>query len=521
MDVPLDLDRRRREPLQQQLFKKIRRAVLDGRLRPGASLPASRVLATQLNVSRNTVLLTYERLIAEGYLQSRETVGTFVSCELPERCLMPAPRAQGDCGQAGGGDVSGIAFRGRAQAVVSNVALSCDFWLGRADPGSFPLKAWRRIASRALDRGGRHLTQYADPRGLPRLREAIAGHLGMARGMKVAPEQVIITSGSQEGLNLVARLLLAPGARVGIENPCYQGAAFLFESYGAQLVPCPVDEAGIRVASLPSGDIRLLYLTPSHQYPLGYTLPLDRRLELLEWVRESGAFLVEDDYDSDFRYRGAPLTALAGLDERGRTIYPGTFSKSIGAGLRLGYLVVPLALAEEAATAKALLDNGHPWLDQAVMSEFIANGQYESHLRRIRKLYGERRDCLVDELRSRFGEVTLSGLEGGMHLAWHLPEELAPAAELQDRVRRQGVGIYTLGSGAAFDFGGCGYSRHTVLLGYSSLSPDRIRSGVDIMARCAEETLSRRGRRRRPAAGRERSAAARSPRSDVGRERTA
>lgn len=483
MEIPIEIDHGSRQSLQGQIFGHFRQRILCGRLKAGAPVPASRALAEQLGVSRNTVLLAYDRLIAEGYLQARGAIGTYVSFELPETCLAAVrPVASPSPAQGESSAHLAIPFFGKAQAVVSAQRLAFDFWLGRPDSHSFPIKAWRRLTNKALATAGARLTEYRDPGGLPELRQAIADHLGAARGISVSPDQVIITAGSQEGLNLVARLLVREGTPVATENPCYQGAAFLFESYYAKMVPVPVDEAGLDVEQLPKKGVMLVYVTPSHQYPLGFTLSLERRLKLIDWARRCGAYIIEDDYDSDFRYRGSPLTALMGLDPHGCVMYLGTFSKSIGAGLRLGYLVVPEALAGAARSAKALLDNGHPWLDQAVMAEFVRSGAYGNHLRRIRHLYCERRDCLVEALRRHFGAVRLSGLESGMHLAWHLPEHYPSASELQNLALRQGVGVYSLSSGAAYDYGGCEYSGRTVVLGFSSLDEHQIRAGVQRIA---------------------------------------
>jgi len=224
---------------------------------------------------------------------------------------------------------------------------------------------------------------------------------------------------------------------------------------------------------------------------MGFTLPLERRLHLLDWARRTGTYIVEDDYDSDFRYRDSPIAALMGLDSHGCVIYLGTFSKSIGAGLRLGYLVVPKHLVGPTHQVKTLLDNGHSWLEQAVLAEFIACGGYKNHLRRIRQSYAQRRDCLVDSLRRHFGEVTVSGTECGMHIAWHLAEDLPRAAELQTAAAERSVGVYTLQSGAACDFGGCAYSERTILLGFSSLNEQQIRSGVERIAAAVDATRDR------------------------------
>jgi GntR family transcriptional regulator / MocR family aminotransferase len=271
------------------------------------------------------------------------------------------------------------------------------------------------------------------------------------------------------------------------ECPCYQGAAFVFESYGGHLVPVEVDADGLKVSALPRRIIALAYVTPSHQFPLGATLSLEKRLRLLDWARRSRAFIVEDDYDSDFRHHRAPLMALKGLDQEDCVVYLGTFSKAIGAGLRIGYMVVPRQLAGPAAVVKTLMDNGHAWLDQAILADFIASGAYDTHLRRIRKIYLARRDCLIESLRQSFGEVALSGLEGGMHLAWHVPEPLPPAWEIQQRARRQGVGVYPLAMAAAHDYGRYGAADRTLILGYTALTEDLIRRGVALIAASLEE----------------------------------
>jgi len=495
MELPIAVDQANRKPLQGQLFDQIRQLILNGRLKPGTELPASRALADQLNVSRNTVLLAYERLTAEGYLQARRAVGTYVSAELPEECLA----ARGSALRMARDDAAHashppIAFRGRAQAVVNRHRLAFDFWVGRPDPHSFPVKAWRRLVNRALTTAGSQLTEYRDPAGLLELRRAIAAHLGPARGVTVSPEQVVIVAGSQAGLNLTARLLVREGTRVATENPCYQGAAFLFESFRCELVPIPVDENGMDVDSMPRSGVQLVYVTPSHQYPMGFTMSLERRLRLLDWAHRTGAYIVEDDYDSDFRYRGSPLTSLVGLDRHGSVIYLGTFSKSMGAGLRLGYLVLPEQLVEPARAAKALLDNGHPWLDQAVTAAMIESGGYANHLRRIRQMYRARRDCLLEAFAERFGEVTFTGQDGGMHVAWHLPPDFPKALELQQLALAEGVGIYSLQSGAAYDYGGCAYSDRAVMLGFSSLNESQIRAGIARIAAALERSRSARAR---------------------------
>ncbi len=486
MAIPIELDHASRQSLQGQIFEQLRHLILGGRLKPGTLVPASRVLAEQLGISRNTVLLVYDRLIAEGYLQARKAIGTYVNLELPETCLAATRRTATSASTHGDAAkrplIPFVPFAGPTSSKKNTQHLDFDFYPDRIDLDLFPLKIWRRFINRTFTSTITHFTECADPGGLPQLREVIADHLGIARGISVSADQIIITAGSQEGLNLACRLLVKEGTLVATEDPCYQGAASLFESYYAKLLPIPVDENGLDVEQLPKDGVTLIYVTPSHQYPLGFTLPIERRLKLLDWARRCGAYIIEDDYDSDFRYRGSPLTALMGLDDHGCVMYLGTFSKSMGAGLRLGYLVVPKALIPAARSAKALLNNGHAWLDQATMAEFIRSGAYGNHLRRMRNIYSKRHDCLIDALREHFGQVQLSGLESGLHLAWHLPASYPDVSELQGLALRQGVGIYSIGSGTTYDFGKGGYSARTVVLGFSSLNEYQIRAGIRRLA---------------------------------------
>jgi GntR family transcriptional regulator / MocR family aminotransferase len=322
--------------------------------------------------------------------------------------------------------------------------LPYDFRIGRPDAALFPKAAWQRLVVECLGASQRALTDYGDPAGLWPLRAAIAGHLRHARGIRTRPDEVIIVAGSQEGLNLVGRLLDVAGATVALEDPCYQGAAFALQSLGATLRPVPVDEQGFDVSALGGECVKLAYVTPSHQFPLGVTMSVDRRADLLAWAQRGGGYILEDDYDSDFRYHSSPLLALKALDRHDRVIYLGTFSKSIGPGLRLGYVVVPQHLAESACSLKALMNNGHPWLDQAVVAELVGSGAFQHHLVRIRKQYMLRRDRLMHELQALLGPLRFEGMDGGMHLTCHLPRNLPAAYDLQQRLKRVGVGIYSL-----------------------------------------------------------------------------
>lgn len=469
MELSLSLDLRSETTLQCQAFEQIRKLILNGQLKPGMMLPSTRQLSQTLKVSRNTVSLVYERLAAEGYIEPRGRAGTFVNVlntGAPMHARMPAN------GSSGRHDLASplLCFSGHPPGLTRREGGGpcIDFWVGRSDPSTFPISAWRRILVRKLLAAGANLTEYGEPTGLNELRVAIAAHLGRTRGMHVASDQVIITGGSQDGLNLVCRLVDLKHHTFFIENPCYQGAALLFKSLGAQLHPIPVDQNGLITEMLPQSRGGILFVTPSHQYPLGATLSLERRLHLLNWAERTNSVIIEDDYDNHFNYDGPPITSLAGLDEGRHVFYLGTFSKSLGAGLRLGFVVVPQNMLKAARVVKSQMNHGEPWLEQAVLAEFLESGLYDRHLRTLRKLYKERRDCLRASLVKHFGTANVMGADGGLHLVWRLPPG-SPSAELvADRARGRNVGVYTLSNGAAYDFDGSS-SKDVLVFGYSSV----------------------------------------------------
>jgi GntR family transcriptional regulator / MocR family aminotransferase len=484
MLLTLNLTRDRQETLQRQIFAQIRDAILAGKLRPGTELPPSRVLASEYGISRNTVLQAYQWLTAEGYVETQRGARTLVSENLPEECLSvdrltsPDGRKVRQRPQK-----TQVVFRG-SRPVLPEVGSSrkkIDFWPGRPNPKLFPVRLVRKLALiERMSTAGRDLTEYGDPFGMRELREAIALHLEAARGLLATHEQVVITSGIQEALNIVSRLFVTQGTEVLVENPCYRSAACVFESYGARLYPLDVDRQGAQLDALGDSCAPLAYVTPSHQFPTGTTMPLDRRLKLLEWAQTSGAYVIEDDYDSDYRFSGPPLTALAGLDTGRNVIYLGTFSKSVGAGIRTGFMVLPPQLVEPARTIKILLNFGHPWLEQYVLADFLRSCAYQQHLRRIRRAYREVRDTLLAELKSGFGNVDLWGVESGMHIMWRLPRDFPNVQDFVEGTARHGVRIHSLESGGAHDMGSP-YPKDSVLLGYSSLSREDIRTAVRAM----------------------------------------
>lgn len=477
LELNLSLDPNSALSLQTQLFEQVRELILSGALNGGVALPPSRHLAQRYRISRNTVSLAYDRLITEGYARARGTAGVFVCEVLPEETLLVAGIPQKrlpDSPQDQDAEPV-LCFAGTPGGGNDRPAI--DFWVGRSDPSHFPIKTWRSLVNKRLLSGTAHFTDYSDPAGLPELREAIANHLAQSRGMHVSADQIIVTNGGQDALNLIYRLVANRTAQLCIENPCYLGASFLFQSTNKKILPVPVDEEGLCVDQLPDSHGTLLYVTPSHQFPTGVTLTLKRRIALLQWAQETDSLIIEDDYDSDFRYDGPPQTALAGLDRSHKVFYMGTFSKSVGAGLRLGFAVLPEEYWSKARTLKAQMSNGQSWLEQAVLTDFLSQGHFHRHLRRLQQAYKARRDCLVKALTTTFECPVLSGTAAGLHLTWRLPQNSPPASTVQINARHNGVGVYSLRSGASFDFNPA--ARDDILLfGYSSIQEAHIASAV-------------------------------------------
>ncbi|GLI94156.1 GntR family transcriptional regulator [Methylocystis echinoides] len=488
MQLSIILKESEKATLQTQIFDQIRTMILNGQLRGDDPLPTTRELSAQLGVSRNTAVLAYERLIAEGYIRTKPYVGTFVSPDLPDTAFLSAGveapgavKADASAESAEGAEEAPH-LRTHRLADPKRRRLVADFWVGRPDSRTFPLKAWGQHIKARLKSAGTKLTTYSDPAGLLELRQAIAKHLAPARGIVCDPDQIIIVGGCQDGFNLVGRLLVKPGSTAVVESPCYQGAAFVLESLGAKLHPVPVDHDGLDVSQLPHAQGALAYVTPSHQYPIGVTMSLQRRIELLSWATQYDAYIMEDDYDSDFRFVGSPLTALKGLDRNERVIYLGTFSKCMGPGLRLGYVVAPRRLVESFRRMKMLMNNGQSWLEQAAMADFMASGEFGRHLRRIRQLYRERRDALLEALHKHFGECEIYGEQAGMHLVWKLPDSFPSAEEVEAKGLAAGVGVISLATGSALRFDRNDGGDRLLMLGFVALSEKEIQEGVARLA---------------------------------------
>ena len=490
MQIPVLLDRSRREPLTSQLVDQLRDAIRHARIRSGTRLPSSRRLAEQLSVSRNTVIRAYDTLIVEGYVESRPASGIFVSDSLPGTPITAAeaqdsPRA----GSMSHMPMPPLPLRVQNLVNQQRTRLSFDFFPGRPNAALFPLKTWRRLLQANLSHGGTvGLSHYSDPAGLPALRAAIADHLATTRAIAAEPGRIVITTGAQEGISIAARLFLNHGTPSAIEDPCYQGAAFAFEATGSEVASVAVDFEGLIPDELPRRPTALLYLTPSHQFPTGHTLSLERRQAIVAWARRYGCYVLEDDRDGDLRYEGSPLPAIAALAPD-CTIHLGTFSRTLGAGLRLGYMVVPEQLAVVAAAAKGLLNNGNPWLDQAALADMMRAGSYAAHLLRTRAHYKESRDSLLAALRRNFGDVSITGEAGGLHLVWYLPPGVPNAVTVEGLARRARIGVYSFASGGAYVARASTLTQRGLILGYAALTRKQIDQGVSRLSDAIDDAI--------------------------------
>lgn len=422
----LELDRLGRAPLLQQLSDELRRAVIEGRVRSGVRLPSTRRMAEELGVARNTAVAVYEQLIAEGYLEPRRGSGTFVVAALPEEALL---RTRGACKDgARSAAKPRLSEQGRWLHGFRVPGLDPDrppvpFRPSAPALDLFPQNLWNRIRSRAARTLPTALYTYGSAAGYAPLRLVIADYLRAARGVRCDWQQVLVVSGAQQALDLTSRVLLDPGDSAIVEDPGHPGAWAAFRAAGANLVPVGVDANGIVVEEhLPLPRARVACVCPSNQYPLGGTLPLRRRLALLDWAHQYRAWILEDDYDSEFRYQGGPLPALQGLDRFGCVLYMGTFSKVLHPALRLGYLVVPNHLVDAFTTIKAIADRQAPLLEQVVLASFIEDGHFGRHIRRMRMAYIERQMTLLKGVRGMLeGVLDIGPAEAGFHLVGWLP----------------------------------------------------------------------------------------------------
>ncbi|HET8624578.1 MAG TPA: PLP-dependent aminotransferase family protein [Gemmatimonadales bacterium] len=471
-------------PASRWLCGALRGEILDGRLRPGDRLPATRGLARQHGLSRGTVVAAFQQLESEGYVVGRRGSGTYVSEVLPDDLLQVSRRSR-----------AVAPIRSRPRRRLSAFAQHVTPFPGFAERPTrafrcdvpaldlFPIATWAQVAGRRVRAATLDLLLGCGPLGYRPLQRAVAEYLRTSRGVRCEAEQVTILSGAQEALDLVGRMFLDPRDRVCVENPGYPGAALLFRAFGARVVPVPLDAEGMRV---PGGELRgarLAYLTPAHQFPTGIGMTLRRRLAILEWARANQTVIVEDDYDSEYRYAGRPMPALQGLDRHGLVLFAGSFSKVLFPSLRLGYLVVPPDLIDRVAAIRSVTSRHASLVDQAVLCDFITDGHFGRHVRRMREIYAARSGVLLEAARSRLaGLLELSSVEAGLQTAgWLAPgiddEQAAAAAGQRD------VDVVPL---SRYHQSRSRPARNGLQLGFAAVDPPELRRGVDDLARALE-----------------------------------
>ena len=474
-------DKNNAAPLYRQIYDAIRAAILKGEFASKMRLPATRNLAQNLGVSRITVVNAYEQLYAEGYLEGKAGNGTFVAGKLPDDLLQTErlKLKQTEIKQSTTLNLS--PFGEKLAAKTSDnfrAQLSVKFQPfqnGLTAVEHFPFEIWSRIAAKFHKNPLRSMLGYGDPQGFLPLREAVAAHLKSARGVNCSAAQIIITSGAQQALDLTARIFLSDADAVLIENPCYLEAKNSFAATGAKVVAVDVDDEGFNAAKIPKSgaNAKLVYVTPSHQYPLGCTMSLPRRLALLDWAKAKNAWIIEDDYNSEFRYAGRPLASLQGLDKTGRVIYVGTFSKTIFPSLRIGCAVVPPELVDVFTLARALTDVHSPLLEQAILAEFIAEGHFARHVRRMRTLYEQRQEILVSECEKQLaGLLEVKKADAGMHLVGWLPENF------DDRLIAEKAAEIGLKLAPISSYSQTKMPRGGFVLGYTAFDETQIKGGV-------------------------------------------
>lgn len=465
-------------PAYRWLYATLRAEILEGRLRPGARLPATRDFARGYGLSRGTIVSAFEQLKSEGYVEGSVGSGTYVSKVLPDDLLQVARNASAEP-RGQGKQRRHLADYGRRVKLFTGFEIrrSRAFRANLPALEPFPTSLWAQLTARRWRGASANLLLGCEPLGYGPLREAVADYLGASRGVKCEAQQVAIVSGVQEALDLAARLFLNPGDRVCMEDPGYPGAAIAFEAVGAKISAARVDDEGMELRDANMRGARLVYVTPGHQFPLGITMSLPRRLELLEWARKSGALIFEDDYDSEYRYSGRPVPAMQGLDRNSLVLFAGSFSKVLFPSLRLGYLVIPADLLDRFAAAISVTSRHAPMPEQAVLCEFISEGHFGRHLRRMREVYAERLSVLLESARQRLaGLLEISNIEAGLQtVGWlrgAMDGEAAATAAAKRDVEVTPLSRYSRGRMA----------REGLQLGFAAVDAREIRRGVEELA---------------------------------------
>jgi len=481
--------RSRGAPATHWLYDSLRTAILEGRLALGSRLPTTRELARQYGLARGTVVTAFENLKAEGYVNATVGSGTYVACVLPESLLV-APRAP----RARDGRLRTVTRRPRRLSAFARRLSPLPsyahgptpaFRIGQPALDLFPTALWAQIASRQMRMASVRLLLGCDAMGYAPLRDAITKHVVRSRGVNCAPEQVAIVSGTLEALGIAARLLVEPGESVAVESPGYAGARTALEALGARVVSVPVDDGGLIVDAKRMKGARLVYVTPAHQYPMGISMCVSRRLALLDWARASSATIFEDDYDSEYRFCGPPMPALQGLDRGGHVIFSGSFSKVLFPSLRLGYVVLPPDLVEPFAAAISVTTRHAPLLDQAVLAEFIAGGHFGRHIRRMREVYAERHSVLMARAKEELaGLVDVCDVEAGLQTVGTLPIGV-DGRRVAALAAERGIEVKAVVAGAG--------QPHALSLGFAAVDAAEIRRGVRVLGDVVRSVLAMRG----------------------------
>jgi GntR family transcriptional regulator/MocR family aminotransferase len=485
----LAIDRKEAKPLHKQIYDGYRSAIAERNLRAGQQIPSTRDLSRELKISRIPVLTAYAQLLAEGYFETRVGAGTFVCSSLPDQ---PLPRGESN----GHGRATASRAKSEMEAGARRISKRSQLmpkhevepWLrgvgafGLSQPAydQFPTQIWSSLVTRHSRGKGAHSLHYGGPMGYEPLREAICVYLRTARAVKCDPSQVMIVSGSQQALEISSRVVLDPGDAAWIEEPGYWLTRSVLKGAGAKMVPVPVDEEGLNVAAgfRMKRKARAAFVTPSHQYPLGVTMSASRRMHLLDWAQRAGSWVIEDDYDSEYRFENMPIASLQGLDSHARVIYIGTFSKTLFPSLRLGYVVVPADLVERFVAVRHALDLTPPYLQQAVLNDFMREGHFARHIRKMRALYHERRTALVESLEREFGrDMEIWGAQAGMHLVAELTgdrewDDVALAGE----VAKKKVWLWPLSPAYIGE-----KKRQGFILGFGNVAAGEIAGAVKVM----------------------------------------
>lgn len=469
LEIMPNLNSTKKEPLYLQLYEYLRKEIQKGNIPPHSKLPSQRNLANHLSLSRNTINTAYQQLVTEGYVRNEERKGLFVE-EIKNEILLTEPYSPG-IRETTNNELN--AYEGKS------INMKYDFKYGDIDLTHFPFKLWRQLTLKSLAHEQDHLLLYGHPQGELELRKYIARYLYQSRGVECSENQIIIGAGTQYLLSMLCKIV---GRELvyGIEEPGYNRVRFIFKEYGQVVKPIPLDQNGINVTHLKDSKVKVVYVTPSHQFPLGMVMPISRRLELIEWAKETGGYIIEDDYDSEFRYEGKPIPSLQSLDSNGKVIYMGTFAKSLIPSLRLSYMVLPSKLLIEYNKHFIGYAQTVSRLHQHTLKLFIETGQWSRHLNKVRNIYKKKHNALLTAIRAHMdGKVKVMGSGAGLHVLLE-PKNNMTERELIDKAREQGVLVYPV---STFYDQRSHQEYPQILLGFAGLDENGINEGVQLLSK--------------------------------------